>query len=138
VDVVRALSRVLQGEQQEILMLRRLPALLVLAVPLTCAIACGGAQKKAEVPDFTEKGWSGPSNDVTEAKADPPIQSTAATDTKPDKPEATSTTTTTTTATAGTEADVASGNALPPPPKTTAKPSKAKKKSKKKKTQAHS
>jgi hypothetical protein len=111
-------------------MLRRLAAPFVLAVPLAFAIACGGAQKKAEVPDFTEKGWSGPSSEVTDTKADPPIQAASATEKK--APEATSTTTTTS-ATTGTESDVAAGNALPPPPKAAAKPTKAKKKTKKKK-----
>ena len=134
-------------------MLRRLPVQIVLALPLVFAIACGGAQKKAEVPDFTEKGWSGPSNDTSDAKADPAIQATPpkgddSSASKPsdkamvaDKPEPTSTTTTTSaTASSGSESDaVASGNALPPSPKAAgkaaAKPGKAKKKSKKKKAQ---
>jgi hypothetical protein len=118
---------------------------LAFAISLTLATACGGAQKHAESPDFTEKGWSGPSSDGASAKADPPIQSAssakteepkmAAADPMPasppgPKPETSS----------AAEADIVSGSALPPPPKApgASKPTKAKKpgKTKKKATRA--
>jgi hypothetical protein len=124
-------------------MLRRLHAQITLALPLVFVLACGGSQKKAEVPDFTEKGWSGPSGDSpTVAKADPPIQSTTpkgddATAMKADPPPAPASKPETS---GGAESDVVSGNALPPSPNATkapAKPNKAKKtKTKKKKQQS--
>jgi hypothetical protein len=79
------------------------------------AIACGGSQKHAEVPDFTEKGWSGPST----AAADPPIQAApkAENSTPTPPPDA---------APVAAESDVVSGKALPSPRKRAAKPGKTK------------
>ena len=119
---------------------------LALALPFIFATACGGAQKHAETPDFTEKGWSGTSSDADQAKGDPQIQSGGAKSDDaaksappppadkspmapaPDKPETTSTA----------EADVVAGAALPKPPPApkAAKPVKAKKPNKTRKKTA--
>lgn len=117
---------------------------LAFAISLTLATACGGAQKHAETPDFTEKGWSAPSTDGASAKADPPIQS--ASSAKTDEPKMAAADTTPAPApgpkpetSSAAEADIVSGSALPPPPRAPGgKPAKAKKpaKTKKKATRA--
>jgi hypothetical protein len=120
-----------------------MPRLPLSTVALTLLLAgCAGSHKHAEVPDFTEKGWSDPAPELTSAKADRPIQpegaktEAATTPAAPveasptpapapapapaDKPEASS----------DAEAAVIRGDALPPPPPGPAKTTKAHKSSK--------
>jgi hypothetical protein len=90
---------------------------------------CAGSHKPAESPDFTEKGWSEPSPELTSAKTDRPIQADGA------KTEVASAATPSeaapapaATPSAGGKSDADSalaaavirGDALPPPPPTTA------------------
>ena len=58
-------------------------SMLALALLVSAPIACGGSQKHAEVPDFTEKGWSDPAPELTQGKGDPSIQSGVASNDAP-------------------------------------------------------
>lgn len=105
---------------------------LALSLSLLFAVACGGSHKRAESPDPTETGWSGPSADGDHASAGPSIQPVAAKSADPakvlaprstsaepaDKPDGIS----------QAEADIIAGRALPPAPKGE-KPAKPKKRS---------
>ena len=118
-------------------------ARIVFGLPIVFAIACGGSQKHAEEPDFTEKGWSGGSSDSSSAKGDQAIH--AATGTSSDAVQAKSgaeqkiadtpapTSAEKPQTSSAQEDAVVSGNALPPPPPgatsaaSSSKPTKAKK-----------
>lgn len=108
------------------------PSLFACVLLLAGASACAGSHKHAEVPDFTEKGWSEPAPEFVKAKADPTIQSAVVStgDTSATAPPAdTALPPATTTASPATAAADSSAPALPPAPKATKPGSKKKKKS---------
>ena len=112
------------------------PALSSVALALLLA-GCAGSHRHAEVPDFTEKGWSEPSAELTSAKADRSIQSeggggakggatSAPAPVAEPAPAATPEPATTgkPEASSDVEAAVIRGDALPPPPPGMASPAK--------------
>ena len=95
---------------------------LVLAL-LVFANGCASSHKHAEVPDFTEKGWSEPNPAYSQSKADTSIQAPVA---KNDDSATTTTTAAEVPASAGTSTpDATTATGTPAP--NAVKPGKAKK-----------